>query len=84
MMLKRSHATDITNMGQINYYFLQCTNEHAQPLEYFMWEAPECGRVTDCTEMNVETSSKSSSATVSLNEIEVKVEESYDISEGDV
>ena len=25
MMLKWSHATDITNMGQINYYFLQCT-----------------------------------------------------------
>ena len=23
-MLKWSHATDITNMGQINYYFLQC------------------------------------------------------------
>ena len=24
MMLKWSHGTDLINMGQINYYFLQC------------------------------------------------------------
>ena len=28
MMLKWSHATDITNMGQINYYFLQCSYQN--------------------------------------------------------
>ena len=27
MMLKWSHATDITNMGQINYYFFQCIEQ---------------------------------------------------------
>ena len=31
MMLKWSHATDITNMGQINYYFLQCNKCYLEP-----------------------------------------------------
>ena len=40
MMLKWSHATDITNMNQINYYFLQCSVADLAMVPWVPWNPP--------------------------------------------